>query len=304
MHIFAKDCMSIIKLLIFSVILVNSCYSAQALQFSEYQPLDKVQHSFDQAQDRHKKEVAQKLYDAIDFGRIQEVQEILKDTSIDINSRLYIIIASSHNYTDIVKLLLNYPNINVNIQDNFGDTPLIWAIDNPQKDIVKLLLNQPDVDVNIKNSVGDTALIKASFYKNVELAELLLNHPYVNVNIQCRRGRTALIRAATNGCTQIVKLLLDHPAINVSLETDDRKSAVVIAKECGYNEIVELLETYINEYLPYKNKRIEELNKMRHANICAATAIAPEVANIINQYAGHDFVKKDLLTFSQFLMKK
>ena len=49
-------------------------------------------------------------------------------------------------------------NLDLNIQDNDGNTALSWAIfQNKNKEIVKLLLAK-NPDLNIQNHDGDTAL--------------------------------------------------------------------------------------------------------------------------------------------------
>lgn len=46
--------------------------------------------------------------------------------------------------------------INVNIQDGGGNTPLIWAIRNGNHEIEKMLLDNGGVDLKLKDNYGNT----------------------------------------------------------------------------------------------------------------------------------------------------
>ena len=56
--------------------------------------------------------------------------------------------ASDEGHLEIVRDLLNHNEVEVNIQDNEGNTALIYARD---LEIVRILLNHTEIDVNIKN---------------------------------------------------------------------------------------------------------------------------------------------------------
>ena len=49
----------------------------------------------------------------------------------------------------MVKLLLKHPTIDVNTEDLNGDTPLIIACIEGDFEVVELLLEQPNINVNI-----------------------------------------------------------------------------------------------------------------------------------------------------------
>jgi ankyrin repeat protein len=105
---------------------------------------------------------------------------------------------------------------NVNENDSNGQTVLMSASRNGHTEIVKLLLAHPDIQVNKNNSHGDTALMNAVFYSRVDITELLLFHPGIFVNHQNSHGDTALIYAARRDHKVITKLLLAHQEIQVN----------------------------------------------------------------------------------------
>jgi len=91
--------------------------------------------------------------------------------------------------------------------------------------VVKLLINQPNIDINIKSKNELTSLLNTAERGHKEIIELLLKHPKIDINIQDIQGYTALLNAATYGYKEIVELLLKEPNINVNLH---KKKKMVI----------------------------------------------------------------------------
>ena len=61
----------------------------------------------------------------------------------------------------MVEKLMERKDINVNLQNKFGNTPLIVSCYSNNKHITKKIINSKNIDTNIINSNGDTALIIA-----------------------------------------------------------------------------------------------------------------------------------------------
>ena len=122
-----------------------------------------------------------------------------------------------------IQLVKNYidSGYNLNIQDEYGYTPLIYAILKDNIEIVELLLNagadikivklllNADADVDKQNINGDTALIFA--VKNLEIVKLLLDSG-ADIDKQNNKGYTALTAAASNNNLEVVEFLLDYHA--------------------------------------------------------------------------------------------
>ena len=77
-------------------------------------------------------------------------------------------------------MLLEHPNIDVNLQHENGCTALMFASyksnTDSTKQIVQMLLNHSNIDVNIKNKDGNTALSLLDPRKHKKVHDLLLNH--------------------------------------------------------------------------------------------------------------------------------
>jgi ankyrin repeat protein len=122
--------------------------------------------------------------------------------------------AASYGYVDIMKLLLDHPDVDPNSSGRGGDTALIHVSRHGFPDAVKLLLDQEGIDVNLQNRLGETALCKAAHY-SVKCAKLLLERGDINVNIHDRFGWTALHHACySRNPLEIMELLLERDDID------------------------------------------------------------------------------------------
>ena len=119
---------------------------------------------------------------AIKKGKIQVIKCALSDQSFDVNERPLLYTAIKYETKDAVKLLLNHPKIDVNMQSDNCEAPLIIAIKYVRIDILKLLLNHPKIDINIKSKDGKSALSIAVKKENIEIVQLLLDHPGIEID--------------------------------------------------------------------------------------------------------------------------
>jgi ankyrin repeat protein len=85
---------------------------------------------------------------------------------------------------------------------------MTWAIENGI-DVIQYLdiLLKNDMDVNIQDIWGKTALIYASFYGRLEVVKYLVEDGKADVNIKTNTGWTALMLASKFGRLDIVKYL-------------------------------------------------------------------------------------------------
>ena len=73
----------------------------------------------------------------------------------------------------------------------------VYDEDVPRSDLVKLLIQRPDVDVNLSTYYGTTALTFAIRNGNVSAVRELIKHPNINVNYQSKHGENALFEAVS-----------------------------------------------------------------------------------------------------------
>ena len=151
------------------------------------------------------------LFEAAKYGYIENVERLL-DEGANINFNRYgttaLMISSTNNYTEIVKLLGRESEID--LQDNGGWTALMMASLNGHMETAQILLDYNALP-NIIDDNGETALILASMMGHPDIVELLLNKG-ANINIVNDDGDMALDIAVVNGNTDIVEILNRHNA--------------------------------------------------------------------------------------------
>ncbi|XP_034411228.1 ankyrin repeat domain-containing protein 33B-like [Cyclopterus lumpus] len=100
-------------------------------------------------------------------------EEEVKET--DRNRRSGLIVACYHGYVDVAMALSQCPYLDVNWQDNEGNTALIIAAQAGHAFILNYLLNYfPGMDIERRNCHGFTALMKAAMQGRAECVRALM----------------------------------------------------------------------------------------------------------------------------------
>lgn len=103
-----------------------------------------------------------------------------------------LLLACEKQNLDIVKMLvLTHPNININVFDKYGKTPLMIAVANYSMDIVEFLLLNPNINVNQRDADGRTALFIATRNMNMDIINHLV-HNGADFTICDKDGNTPL----------------------------------------------------------------------------------------------------------------
>ena len=146
--------------------------------------------------------------------------------------------------TKKLRKLIN-SGIDINCQNNHGDTPFLYAVRTHQNRLLGFLLKYPKVNVNALDLCGNTSIIIAAKYKNIDIVRQLMNHicyeeadvlkllyAYKNqqtwsdnqiqeymdgrkkrfINIQNRSGMTALHQATSYGNFELAEFLIENGA--------------------------------------------------------------------------------------------
>ncbi len=195
-----------------------------------------------------------KLGEAVLNKDTLRIEKLLSE-GIDINVRdsvsgatVLFIACSYPGYDDMVNLLLKH-GAEVNVTDNKGKTPLIWAAGNSVES-TKLLLEH-GADVHAKANDGMNAIMQAVFgilSKRVttDVIDLLLEYG-ADINSTITRkdaaGWTALLFASVEGDKELVDYLIRHGA-DVNHTSDDGQTTLSLAKQEKYKDIVKLLKKF------------------------------------------------------------
>lgn len=130
--------------------------------------------------------------------------------------------------------------VDINLNDEEGRTPLMFAAFNGHHEIVALLLEK-GAFVDMHDSFNRTALLYAATGPFPETVELLLKHDADPNVVDNDEHFTPLMHAAAEGNIQVVRILLEHGA-RKDLTDIDGDNALSFAQENGHDKIVAILE--------------------------------------------------------------
>ena len=137
------------------------------------------------------------------YSRLQPA--ILKFNIQYQNSNLLHLAATTNNIA-LAEILLQY---NANVNASFrGKTPLMRALKHSSIEVLKLLLEDPALEINIQNKAQESALWYAITYGTCSTALSVIERPNLSVDLPHRRDWTALHLAVWWGRIGLVRLLL------------------------------------------------------------------------------------------------
>ena len=143
------------------------------------------------------------------------------------------------NQIEIVKYLFDHPNIEdiINKADNGLKFPLFIAIESSYTEIMKLLVSHPSLDVNLKGRKGMNCLHIAVQGSDVNILKILIDHNKVDVDAQREDGATPLHLAVSNNLYDIVKLLLQYGS-SIDIRDSGGRSVLDIARNDGVFDLL------------------------------------------------------------------
>ena len=152
-------------------------------------------------------------------------------------------------------LLDSEVNVNVNVEDTYGNTALISAASIGGFESAVNQLIKAGADVNAKNKRGETALICASMNEHEEVVEELIK---ARANIYARNngGVTALMMACDRGHERVVSKLC-AAGVDINAKDNTGLTALMIACERGKTVVVEHLLKAIKIDIKAKNEKGE-----------------------------------------------
>lgn len=183
------------------------------------------------------------LYMTVVNNDVPRLATLLKSSHVNINqmtrsglSALHF--ASIYGYTDCIKLLLQYPDINVNQGTGTnGETPLHIALTQQHLDTFRYLLQHDKTDVNVCRKDGYNALQIAACNGCLEYLNEMIKIKRLNVNQATSDGVTALHIAVQNNQIECVRALLAHPEIDINAITNKGATALMLAAAFNHIDI-------------------------------------------------------------------
>ncbi|KAI9185742.1 hypothetical protein LWI28_010266 [Acer negundo] len=155
----------------------------------------------------------------------------------DANKRGALHFAAREGKTEVCKYLLEELKLDVDTEDEDGETPILHAARQGHTETTKYLFEH-GANPAIASNLGATALHHSAGIGNIELLMYLLLKG-VEVDSQSDSG-TPLIWAAGHGQPEAVKVLLEHNA-NPDSETEDNITPLLSAVAAGSLTCLDLL---------------------------------------------------------------
>ncbi|OAL23957.1 hypothetical protein AYO20_10807 [Fonsecaea nubica] len=232
----------------------------------------------------------EKLLQAAQDGDAQELIRCLK-AGADINaldeSRCTVLHkAALYGRTELTRILLARNDLDVNAQDEDGETALYQATVRKEEAIIELLL-KAGATITIETTTGDTALHQAASENYLQGVELLLGkgktatiktskeETALLVNDINGRGDSVLHVAARHGSEDVVKLLLKCEVDTTALDKG-QKTALYRAFESE--------EIYVVKLLPPQDDLLKSLDTNEMIQLAHAT------------YSGHLSLVRELMS--------
>uniref|UniRef100_A0A6C0HVB8 Uncharacterized protein n=1 Tax=viral metagenome TaxID=1070528 RepID=A0A6C0HVB8_9ZZZZ len=172
-------------------------------------------------------------------------------------------------YYDIFVKLISTNNIDINLADNFGNTPLHYTIIDNRLKMTEYLTNNNNINININfnatNINGDTALhlfLEEDKNNNSLLLKLLEN---TNINIINNKRMTPLHYIAINSLylnDDIKQILINGKThMNLFIKTRDNKTVLDLVKSNKEEFINIAIDSYYNVLKNIKNKDLDGWEK-------------------------------------------
>ncbi|KAG9293777.1 hypothetical protein G9A89_019114 [Geosiphon pyriformis] len=222
------------------------------------------------------------VFNAILQNNVGLLGSILGKNSFNLNNlrdydgKTPLMVAACENCPDVLAFLVENRSVNLDLQDNEGEsalyqaasngslqavdiliaagayiecgnkeniTPLIIAAFKGNADICRTLIDQGGANVNQQDNSNKTALILAAYEDHIATVEVLLARG-AKINMTDQYGWTALMLAAYTNRYYVCRTLLVHNA-NKDIATSNGKTASILARDAGYFDLADMIEQFV-----------------------------------------------------------
>lgn len=155
-----------------------------------------------------------------------------------------LIVAIREPAPDVIKVLINWPKVNIETRTPHDESPLMLAA---LKGMTELCLQLIDRGADV-NKPGWASLHYAATNGHLAVMALLLEH-FAYIDAASPNGTTPLMMAASYGTEPAVKLLLEAGA-DPLLKNDRGLSAIDFAQRADRNDSVQTIAAFIRGQHP------------------------------------------------------
>ncbi|CAG9940134.1 unnamed protein product [Clonostachys rosea f. rosea IK726] len=181
----------------------------------------------------------------IDLEEVVGLQALMKhfdlDAIVDGKGSNALVYAAETDRKNAVRLLLDFSTgAQINARGSFGLTTLGWAARREWTDIVQVLLQRDDINADIGNHEGETPLAEAAKKDYHDIAQLLMAKTSVIVGSE----KSCPLRVAFDHCAiRVLRLFLDRfgDEIDINQEIADGHTPLTLATQQGFAKLVKML---------------------------------------------------------------
>jgi ankyrin repeat protein len=170
--------------------------------------------------------------------------------------------------TEIIKELLNY-NVDINSQDNYGNTPLMYAIKEKYKSTFDILIQQKNINLNLWNIDGKIVLheiLEKYEEDDIYYVDKLIGGS--NISLQDKDGNTCLHYLVKNNLWKKYIKILEKKKMNIFSKNADNIAVIdLIYKEDDLKDNINnqdynlFINTLTKSYLYLLKKEKKNWNK-------------------------------------------
>ncbi|KAG0345240.1 hypothetical protein BG004_003858 [Podila humilis] len=192
--------------------------------------------------------VVRSLFHAVLVQDTEHLDHVLRALTLDPNKirdkehKTMLMVAATENKHRVLRYLLTLPMIEVDLQDDEGETALYQAAAAGSTECVQLLI-LAGASALQGNEEAITPLIIASYNGFVSICRLLMKLAHVNVNQKDNTEKTALLLASYAGHLEIMAELIEHGAFLNALDQYGW-SSLMLAAYAGKLDACKLLLEY------------------------------------------------------------
>jgi ankyrin repeat protein len=213
---------------------------------------------------------------AISCNNEDAVDAILMKKNLKINLRandgytaLLISIFNRKDRQKIALKLLARNDVDVNLSDEYGATPLMRACEMAgNEEVVDAILKKKDLKINLQNVNNFSALFLSYFggKKNMENTMKILSRDDVNLNLRSKNGTTFLMTVISSWDLQTFDVILSTKKFDPNIQDNKGRTALIHIIESNQFEMFEkfLLVEGVDVNLPDKEGNTPLMYAIRH----------------------------------------
>ncbi|OTB05176.1 hypothetical protein M426DRAFT_31693, partial [Hypoxylon sp. CI-4A] len=139
----------------------------------------------------------------------------------------------------VIRVLLANDQVDINVSEKGGQTPLMRAAKYGYETAVQLLLATGKVDINARDEIGWTPLLCASYWGNESIIKQLLATGMVDINAKDDSGRTSFVYAVESKNENLMNRLLATGMVDMSVKDNYGNTMLSYAIDYGDEDIME-----------------------------------------------------------------